>query len=590
MFYACKAGSLEVIHELNKCGAKINHQSINTGKTPIFRARTEETVNLLLKFGAQTYVKSNEGTTAIEYLMKYNPSCSKAILDNCLSRQQDDLLILDFHVFGHEQKNHDDNEMKLFQSICDENRSDLLLHPLMQIFLSLKTRSFWYQFWSQFLFQLFCASLITAFAVVYTDLIKCENIPADILKEFTFDKDIAIRNQTCFQFFWENNVGYGCKKNENVSTIYNSDKKIILDDWPIKCVKKSLMANANSSNDQSELEILFQSMGYKTLSQSKKWLFIHYGIIFLLCIILLRELHEVCYDPWNYIKTRDNYLQLTAVIFMILFLCFHKTKLDLAQHFAAWMVYFIWIDLTLLFGELDKIGQCVYMTIDVLKTMALVFSIYIPSYFAYSFGFYILIHPMESFNSYSGAIVKVLAMSIGELDYTNNFDYHIIQKDGGRNYSAQLMMVAFIFTMALIMMNVLLAVTLNRTEDLENKSKIMQMKKRIHLFGSASSTVSDGEKQLEVLTRYANDLAAASPDVPAPPLPAASSPEAPRRGIQRRASMIDEYIPWQGWPTVMDPVEAHDERERRYGTAYGDALREAMEADNELTVLTLIKR
>ena len=111
-----------------------------------------------------------------------------------------------------------------------------------------------------------------------------------------------------------------------------------------------------------------------------------------------------------------------------------------------------------------------------------------------------------------------------------------------------------------------------------------------NLFGSASSTVSDGDKQLEVLTRYASDLAAASPDTPAPPLPAASSPEVPRRGIQRRASMIDEYIPWQGWPTVMDPVEAHDERERLYGTAYGDALREAMEADNELTVLTLIKR
>ena len=111
-----------------------------------------------------------------------------------------------------------------------------------------------------------------------------------------------------------------------------------------------------------------------------------------------------------------------------------------------------------------------------------------------------------------------------------------------------------------------------------------------NLFGSASSTVSDGERQLEVLTRYANDLATASPDVPTPPLPVASSPEAPRRGIQRRASMIDEYIPWQGWPTIMDPVEAHDERERRYGTAYGDALREAMEADNELTVLTLIKR
>ena len=110
-----------------------------------------------------------------------------------------------------------------------------------------------------------------------------------------------------------------------------------------------------------------------------------------------------------------------------------------------------------------------------------------------------------------------------------------------------------------------------------------------NLFGSASSTVSEGDKQIDQLTQYANDLATASPDIPAPPLPAASSPEAPRRGIQRRASMIDEYIPWQGWPTL-DPVEIHDQRERRYGTAYGDALREAMEADNELTVLTLIKR
>ena len=110
-----------------------------------------------------------------------------------------------------------------------------------------------------------------------------------------------------------------------------------------------------------------------------------------------------------------------------------------------------------------------------------------------------------------------------------------------------------------------------------------------NLFGSASSTVSDGDKQLETLTRYANDLAAASPDTPVPPLPAASSPEVPRRGIQRRRSMIDEYIPWQGFPSL-DPATIHDERERRYGTAYGDALREAMEADNDLTVLTLIKR
>ena len=117
-----------------------------------------------------------------------------------------------------------------------------------------------------------------------------------------------------------------------------------------------------------------------------------------------------------------------------------------------------------------------------------------------------------------------------------------------------------------------------------------------NLFGSASSTsVSDGEKPIEILTWYANDLATASPDTPAPPLPVASSPkvqrrgpEARRHGLQRRASMIDEYQPWKGWPSL-DPATVSDERERIYGTAYGDALNEAMEA-SELTVLTLMKR
>ena len=52
--------------------------------------------------------------------------------------------------------------------------------------------------------------------------------------------------------------------------------------------------------------------------------------------------------------------------------------------------------------------------------------------------------------------------------------------------------------------------------------------------------------------------------------------------------MIDEYQPWKGWPSL-DPATVSDERERIYGTAYGDALNEAMEA-SELTVLTLMKR
>ena len=46
------------------------------------------------------------------------------------------------------------------------------------------------------------------------------------------------------------------------------------------------------------------------------------------------------------------------------------------------------------------------------------------------------------------------------------------------NISAQDMDVTFIITMALIMMNILLAVTIDRTEDLEPKSRVRQAKRR----------------------------------------------------------------------------------------------------------------
>ena len=118
------------------------------------------------------------------------------------------------------------------------------------------------------------------------------------------------------------------------------------------------------------------------------------------------------------------------------------------------------------------------MSMEVLQTMAFCILIYIPSFLAFSFGFYILLNVTESFSSYFQSMIKVLAMSVGELDYTTNFDYNQVKKYGGINISSQVMFVAFIITMALIMMNILLAVTIGKTEDIEPKSKVRQAKRR----------------------------------------------------------------------------------------------------------------
>ena len=55
LFYATKAGSISDILLLKEYGAQINHTD-NSGKTPMFKARTYEVTKLLLKCGVSSII------------------------------------------------------------------------------------------------------------------------------------------------------------------------------------------------------------------------------------------------------------------------------------------------------------------------------------------------------------------------------------------------------------------------------------------------------------------------------------------------------------------------------------------------------
>ena len=71
LFYASQNGSLVDINDLLKNGADVNHKSY-TKKTALFKAKTYETVTLLLKYGANATTQDSKGRTAIEFLMTAN--------------------------------------------------------------------------------------------------------------------------------------------------------------------------------------------------------------------------------------------------------------------------------------------------------------------------------------------------------------------------------------------------------------------------------------------------------------------------------------------------------------------------------------
>ena len=98
--YATKTGSLSNIILLKDYGANFNHVSAKgnaevTMKTPLFQARNPLTTKLLLKYGADPTVRAfthdkNSELTAVEHLMLKNPDCAKAVMDDCLSIDEND--------------------------------------------------------------------------------------------------------------------------------------------------------------------------------------------------------------------------------------------------------------------------------------------------------------------------------------------------------------------------------------------------------------------------------------------------------------------------------------------------------------------
>ena len=477
LFYACKVGSLENIYELCYHGADVNFRSTITEETPIFKSKSQDVVMVLLKLGADpNYIasskilqngkmdenpdvlegeKSMRPLSVIEHFVETNSNCAKAILNNCLSKEKNDNLILDFEVF---KSKGDITEVSLVSRAIEKGRQDLILHPIMEIFSYIRYDSIRYQFYCQLVFQLLCVVCFTSLGVDYVNLQRCEK------QSFTL-----LNYTNCFK---TTNDIMMCGINSTHSEILNTS--LVL---PISCVKQSLRHMDHDLIPPTCIEEICIATNQDIFEcWTKKCIFPAVLII----IMISREIHEMFAVKKlnNYLQQQENFVQLVILITSIGFIVISHFNVYLAEHFAAWMVFFSWIDLTLLFGQMDKLGEYIYMSIDVLQTMAICIIIYIPSFLAFSFGFYILLNATESFNSYVQSMVKVLAMSVGELDYTENFDYNNVKEHGGMNISAQVMVVTFIITMALIMMNILLAVTIDRTEDLEPKSRVRQAKRR----------------------------------------------------------------------------------------------------------------
>ena len=186
LFHAASNSSLEILIELLDNGnANVQHISKDEMTTAFSKANNYEAVMILTKYGAETNRNQNDMKRLVE---KHNVSSSKAILSQCISEFNEELLVLDFGHFKHiEEKN---NEMDLHLLAQDHGKSELLLHPILQIFLDWKWNQVKKYFRFNLLVNIIFVVLLILSAYHFLDMIYCKT--CDEITGRTWSMEIKI--------------------------------------------------------------------------------------------------------------------------------------------------------------------------------------------------------------------------------------------------------------------------------------------------------------------------------------------------------------------------------------------------------------
>ena len=558
LFYATKAGWLPDIIELINHGANINHISNANGKTCLFIARNYDTVLLLLKHGADPTIKSKKDLTAIEHLMKHNSNSAEAILDSCCNKENDNL-VMDFSIFKYDKSDVED-EMALFNVVQENEHSEreLLLHPLIQIFLNIKYKTIKKAAFLNAMFHLVLAITLTIMAVEYVELTSCEVIsnqecspfshslkldsislnimvndsgnPLSLLSSKLSDENkpskaseinennkyevIICKNEegTCFNHY---GITFCSLNDTHVGEVVDkiNQTRRTITPQPIQCVLNTIRMEISDHSFFRTIQELHGISWNYSLS-------VFCGILWL--VLIMKELYELFGRGFKiYFNSMENILELTLVCLSTSFVLdgiyglfirvqdFEVVHL-FVLHLAAWMVFFAWIDFMLYMGRIEIFGQNIFMSLDVFKTMLKCISTFVPCLIAFSVAFYVLLETNPLTHGYTKTFIRTIGMMVGELNYDYIFEYNVVKRYGGRNYSTQIMYIFFVISMSMVVLNLIIGLTVSKIDELKDQSKLIQTKKKIidiiafDIYDNLRRKIT-GKKDDTILGRFKNE-------------------------------------------------------------------------------------
>ena len=99
--------------------------------------------------------------------------------------------------------------------------------------------------------------------------------------------------------------------------------------------------------------------------------------------------------------------------------------------------------------------------------------------FAFSFAFYVLIPRSASFNDPVTAILKVISMMVGELEYGDNFTVDNSLKDDDVVGTLLIIFILFVVLVTIIIANLIIALTVSEIDVLYKQGRAIRLHKGV---------------------------------------------------------------------------------------------------------------
>ena len=158
----------------------------------------------------------------------------------------------------------------------------------------------------------------------------------------------------------------------------------------------------------------------------------------------------------------QNTIELLFLFMTAAFLHYAPQDIEKAGHLGGWALFLAWMDFTAYLAQMSTFGRTIYSSIYVSKKVCKSLLIFLPSLIGFTTAFHLFLHGNDQFQSFFDSFLKVVIMMIGEYEFESNFSFDETRNKAGRNGSIQVMFVLFIIYGSVIVMNLIMAIVVNR--------------------------------------------------------------------------------------------------------------------------------